>query len=251
MKSLDDYKLYNPGLSDPLHGKVENLVRRMLDEAKGLCMIGYPFPMCINDLLPLAMGPVEFLMTLADEPDKCRQILIDMWHLWFREYEYFRKLIDSTQEGHYWSWPGMWSRDMVALTQSDMSCTIGPGNFEQFVCAELDLLGETYGTMWYHLDGPGAIKHLPALLAKPYMKIIQYVPGAGQPENGPHWIDLYKQVQAAGKGLDLDVPFENMEYLLKNLRPEGVVLRTYVESPEQAEELLSNAVKISGMNWVK
>jgi hypothetical protein len=37
-----------------------------------------------------------------------------------------------------------------------------------------------------------------------------------------------------------------MEYLLRNLKPEGIVLRTSVETPEKAEELLETSVKISG-----
>jgi hypothetical protein len=246
MESVNDHSAYNPGPADPLHTRIEELTNRMLDAAEGKCLVGYPFPMNINDLLPMAIGAEKLLMELVDNPNGCRRAAIEMWKKWDAESTYFQKLVDARQEGHFWGWPGLWSSKTATLTQSDMSCNLGPVDYERFVCAELDLLGEKYERVWYHLDGPGAIRHLPALLTKPYLKVIQWVPGAGQPPNGPCWIDLYKQVQAAGRGLDLDVPFEHMEYLLRNLKPEGIVLRTSVETPEKAEELLETSVKISG-----
>lgn len=248
MQSVENHSAYNPGPVDPLHSRIEELTNRMLDAAKGKCLVGYPFPMCINDLLPMAIGAEKLLMELIDNPKGCRQTVVEMWEKWRAEFEHFQKIIDSRQEGHFWGWPGLWSSKNATLTQSDMSCNLGPADFELFVCAELDLLGEQYERVWYHLDGPGAIRHLPALLSKPYMNVIQWVPGAGQPPNGPYWIDLYKMVQAAGRGLDLEVPVEHMEYLLRNLKPEGVVLRTYVETPEKADELISISSKLSGMN---
>ena len=78
------------------------------------------------------------------------------------------------------------------------------------------------------------------------MRAIQYVPGAGQPPNGPDYLDLYRQVQAAGRCLDIDVPIENVELLIRHLRPEGLVIRTYVAKPELADELLDKAVKWCG-----
>jgi len=55
-------------------------------------------------------------------------------------------------------------------------------------------------------------------------------------------MDLYREVQEAARCLDLSVPVENVEFLVRNLRPEGLVLRTQAADREQADELLHQAV---------
>jgi hypothetical protein len=135
---------------------------------------------------------------------------------------------------------------MVMVSQSDMSCMVSPELFQKFVIRELDLLGERYGLIWYHLDGADAIRHLPALLSRPYIRAIQFVPGAGKPPNGPEYINLYQEVLAAKRCLDIEVPLDQVEYLVRRLRPEGVLLRTWTDTPEDADELLDKVKKWRG-----
>ena len=76
--------------------------------------------------------------------------------------------------------------------------------------------------------------------------MIQYVSAAGQPRNGPHFMDLYRQIQAAGRGVDIDVPAEHVEYLVRRLRPELLILRTRARTEEQAHEMVENAARWAG-----
>jgi hypothetical protein len=118
--------------------------------------------------------------------------------------------------------------------------------FNIYVMREFDLLAQYFPKIWYHLDGGNATHHLPTLLSRDYIKIIQYVAAPSEPRNGPGHIDLYRKVQAAGRGLDLHAPPENMEWLIRHLRPDGVVLSTYTASQDEAERLLENAEKWAG-----
>ena len=54
----------------------------------------------------------------------------------------------------------------------------------------------------FHLDGPGALKHLDALLELDELDAVQWVYGAGA---GPaaRWLDVYRRIQDAGKGLQI------------------------------------------------
>ena len=45
-----------------------------------------------------------------------------------------------------------------AIAQSDMSCMISGALFEQWVLRELDLIAGHYPFLWYHLDGPRAVR---------------------------------------------------------------------------------------------
>jgi hypothetical protein len=79
-----------------------------------------------------------------------------------------------------------------------------------------------YDRSIYHLDGPGALKHLDSILSIPKLNAVQWVPGAG---NGgfERWIPVYQKIQAAGKGIQLaTVSLKNLELVFETLRPEGV-----------------------------
>lgn len=59
-------------------------------------------------------------------------------------------------------------------------------------------------------------------------------------------MDFYREVQAAGRCLDIAVPFENLEYLTRHLRPEGLVLRSDAPSAEHAEAVIAAATRWCG-----
>ncbi|MCC6444769.1 MAG: hypothetical protein IT210_15080 [Armatimonadetes bacterium] len=246
MREGQDASLWNPGTGDPWRKKLGSVLRRLLEEAKGRFLVGYPCPMVLNDLLPLLLGSQMFLMEMAEDIERCRRTLIEMAAPWHEAAGYFREIIRERQAGHVWGWPGLWHSEPVAITQSDMSCMISGEMFDRFVLAELDILAEHSPIIWYHLDGPGAVRHLPRLLSRPYIRAIQWVPGSGNPDNGPAYLDLYRQVQAAGRCLDLSAGPDNIEFLIRRLNPEGLVLRTWAASPEEADELIDNAVKWCG-----
>ncbi|NLX07883.1 MAG: hypothetical protein GXY33_22305 [Phycisphaerae bacterium] len=244
--SLDEPVRWWPGPADPWRAKLERVYDRLLEAAKGRFLVGYPFQVPVNDLLMLFRGNADFLTDLAERPELCTQRLREMLPAWFADQEHFFAMIDAQQDGCVWAWPGLWSDEFVMETQSDMSCMISSDLFERYVMVELDAVGERYERVWYHLDGPQAVRHLPTLLSRPYVKVIQYVPGSGAAENGPAWLDLYRQVQAAGRGLDLYVSLGTMEFLIRHLRPEGLVLRCGVHSPEEAQDWIDKAPRLAG-----
>ena len=116
--------------------------------------------------------------------------------------------------------------------------------FEHFALPELDWQAERYGDMWYHTCGYQ--HHLDACLSRGYIKVIQYSPSPKEPPNGPAHLDFYRRVQAAGRGLDLGVSPENVECLVRHLRPEGLFISTSAPDVAAAEALLDRAVTWCG-----
>jgi len=247
MDSLDRSVEWHPGPNDPWTRKLEAVLRRLLDIAPGRFLVGYAMQVPCNDLLALLRGVDDFLIDLAQDMPKCRARLEETFELWVATFEYLRGVVDERQhEGCVWGWPGLWHPDFIKVTQSDISCMISGEMFEQYVMHEMDMLAERYGLLWYHLDGPDAVRHAPALLGRPYLRALQYVPGAGQPPNGPHWMDLYRLVQKRGRCLDISVPREHVEYVVRRLRPEGLVVRTSAAGHEQADELVEQTAQWAG-----
>jgi hypothetical protein len=75
----------------------------------------------------------------------------------------------------------------------------------------------------YHLDGPGALRHLDSLLEIKELNAIQWVPGAGH-GRASDWMHVYKKCQAAGKGLQIGLDVDELDLFMENLRPEGLWL---------------------------
>ena len=88
----------------------------------------------------------------------------------------------------------------------------------------------------YHLDGPDALKHLDRILQIKKLKGVQWVYGAGAP-SASHWLHIIKKIQDAGKLVHIDVEPGELEYMLQNIKPEGVLLRVNAASKKEAKEL--------------
>jgi hypothetical protein len=151
-------------------------------------------------------------------------------------------------QGHeYWygnaGWMALWAPEPFLSTQSDVSCMLSPEMFDRFVVPELDVYGQAHNALWYHLDGGDAKQHLPRLLSLPYLRVIQYVPAPFEPPNGPGHLEMYQQIQAAGRIVHIQVPAENVESLVRELDPSLLMLDTWCASRADGEKLLEQSVK--------
>jgi hypothetical protein len=120
---------------------------------------------------------------------------------------------------------------------------IGPQMFREFF---QDIIREEAAFLdraIYHLDGPGAIRHLDALCEIKEIDAIQWVPGEGQPPMSD-WIGLLKQIQEKGKGLHINCASHEVRPIVESLRPEGVIICTGTESPEAADALVKEVASI-------
>jgi len=93
---------------------------------------------------------------------------------------------------------GMYSRGVIDVPQCDASCMIGQEMFERFELPSLAHEVAGLSASIYHLDGPGAIRHLEAICSLEKLDMIQWVPGAGQDDKD--WSDLRRRIDELGKG---------------------------------------------------
>jgi hypothetical protein len=94
----------------------------------------------------------------------------------------------------------------------------------------------------YHLDGPGSLKHLDSLLALPELDGIQWVPGAGSAPMS-EWIELLQKIQKAGKKLLIICEKHEVEKIVRELKPEGILIETACGSVKEAEDLVADVRK--------
>lgn len=224
--------------------QVQKVVARCLEVAQGKWMVGFPNLHQPNDHLALLRGGENFCLDLYDHPAEVKRALRQLLDNWYIMYERFLELTARTQEGST-NWLSVWCPWAKSMTlQSDISCVLSPEMFEEFIAPELEELCGWLDGAIYHLDGPGALQHLDRLLAIQRLHAIQWTPGTGQSQ-GIAWLDLFKRIQAAGKGVVIYLPYEEVETAVEELNPEGLFIHTGARSIEAAEALLDRAVEIT------
>jgi len=91
---------------------------------------------------------------------------------------------------------------------------IGPEQFDEFVFETLKKEASLIERSFYHLDGPGAVRHLDKIIECGF-KGIQWINGAGaKPLNDPCWNEIYQKVHDAGLLLQVNISGkEELEYI--------------------------------------
>ena len=206
-------------------------------------LVGKPCALPANDLLSMLMGTERFLVSLVDHPEWMREAIVAGAREQLRVRQELQHRIRAKHDFWYGNagWMPFWAPEPFTGAQSDVSCMLSPEMFDRFVVPELDLYGEAFGAVWYHLDGGDARQHLPRLLSLPYLRVVQYVPAPGEPPNGPGHLELYREIQAAGKIVHVHVPKEHVEPLLRELDPALLMLHTTCGSVAEGEALLKAA----------
>ncbi len=97
----------------------------------------------------------------------------------------------------------------------------------------------------YHLDGPACIRTmLDVLLEIEGIETKQFAPGARPPPTYTQpTIPRCRNILDRGRGLHLLAEPDEVEPILAGLPPEGLLLRTFVDIEEAADELLKKATR--------
>ena len=161
------------------------------------------------DALSALRGTERFLMDLIDSPELIHRAMKDMRASYAPVHQ---KIMEAGNMGgqrgygHY----GFWSDKPFQVIQSDVICMLGHEHFREFILPALLEEFSFFPNAFFHLDGPGALKHLDDILAIPGYWILQWQPGDGQKPNW-QWTEILVKAQAAGKavlvfgeGLNLD-----------------------------------------------
>lgn len=120
------------------------------------------------------------------------------------------------------TWGTAIGRGTMYYASCDFICMISPKMFAETILPVIEWEVAQLDHSIFHLDGPGALKHLEALLAIPALDAIQWVYGAGGGK-AADWIDVYRRVQAAGKGVEVcAVDLDDARAVMQHLAAEGV-----------------------------
>ena len=130
---------------------------------------------------------------------------------------------------------------------------IGQDAFRELVLDSLKEQTEKLDYVLYHLDGPGAVKHLDALMEIEGINALQWTPGDTGPDGTwEEWYGIYDKVVTAGKSLWIKVYSGGFEDWIRNM--ERIVkrygsARLFFFLPEMSYEQAVTLIEYAEKNW--
>ena len=221
---------------DPGWRLLKSIYRRTVSEAGGRYMVGLPPMLPPNDLLSMLRGSENFLLDLLTEQDQVDRALDAMQRNYIRMWNEIDEMRDrSTGYGNWWP---IWCPNRVRIVQSDISCMISGELFRRFITPELQALGSDVDHLFYHLDGPDAIRHLDLICDVEKVHAIQWVPGAGNPGHGLVWLELYKRVQELGRKVWVSCSEEELPAIMRELDHRKLLLSLSARDQDDGYRIL-------------
>lgn len=240
---VEDWSASLPLVFDPGNATFRRLLEYaacLAEHGRGRYLVGQIDAHSNADALSALRGPERFLMDLYDCPDLVARAMHDMR----RSYRpVHQALARAGQMGgdrgfaHY----GFWHPRSFQVVQSDVICMMGPEHFRQLVLPALEEEFACHEGVYFHLDGPGALRHLEDILAIPGRWILQWQPGDGQKPNW-QWTEILHKAQAAGKAVHVFGPGldrEAVQSVHRQLDPAAVVYSPALSDEAEAARLLA------------
>lgn len=211
---------FKPNLDNPYWNAIRRGTDLSLERGKGRWITGVTDLHTNGDLLASLRDPQNLCMDLADDPEGVRLACEHVTNFFTMLYDDLYSRIAAAGQPST-TWLNSLHMGRSYASSCDFICMISPAMFQETILPSITRENSYLSRSIFHLDGPGALKHLDALLEGGNITGLQWVYGAG---NGPasKWIDVYQKAQAAGKCLQLLCEsMEDAKTLAEHLRPEG------------------------------
>jgi hypothetical protein len=215
-----------------------DMTRHALDVGKGKFVVGLTDIHPGADLAASFRDPQQLCIDLMNEPEQVKALLHCIYSAFFDFYKLNDAVIRAAGQTLSTSWlPLFVENQRYYIPSNDFSIMISTDMFKEFFLDELVAEIEWLDRSIYHLDGPGALRHLETLLEIDKLDAIQFVYGDGA-YPASRWLHVYQRIQAAGKNMQMLVEPRELDVFMDNLNPEGVMMQMSVGSAEEADAIL-------------
>jgi len=221
--------------------KTKEFMRYALERSQGKYLVGLTdIHEGMDSLAVLRGGPNQVCLDLIDNPEGVKEAMKLLWKAVHKVYEESYQITADKQEGTS-SWINCWCPGKGYPVQNDFTCLISTSMYREFFLEELVNEINYLDYSIYHLDGPDALKHLDMILEIPRLSGVQWIPGARMEREGvARWIPIYRKIQAKKKAIQVFCQPTEVDFVLENLEPEGLLIFTTCPSEKKAKELLSH-----------
>jgi len=228
------------------------ILRASVERGRDRWVTAYPDLHSGIDGLGAMRGPERLMMDLLSDPPAVKRAMRQMTRLWKEIIDTVSDIVLPGRQGTT-NWTLGWSaRRFVCVGQNDFSCLISPAMFDEFVLADTAACCAHVDRTIYHLDGPGALQHVPRLLEIERLDCVQWIQGAGKPLPS-EWVELLRRIQGAGKTVQLmyagahggNADFRHeIDVLCAALDPSRLFIAADVDSVEKASFIVRHAAEV-------
>ena len=203
-----------------LFKKTLDFTKKLLEYGRNNFIVGLTDFHPGGDHLAALRDPQNLAIDMIEHVDEIKDMLKQSEKEFFKAYDFFYDLLRSENMPAS-TWTPLIHDGKFYVPSNDFSCMISNEMFEDVFLQGIINECRFFDRSIYHLDGPGALRHLDSLLSIKELNAIQWVPGAGR-EGYEKWIGVYKKIQDAGKGIQLFISIEELPLVFETLKPEGI-----------------------------
>jgi len=222
--------------------KMVELTDAFIEKGRGRFITGLTDFHPGGDHLAALRDPQNLAVDVIEHPEEIKRLLKRAEADYFRAYDVFYRKLRSAGLPIS-TWIPVVADGRFYVPSNDFSCMISKEQFDDLflpgLAAECRFLDHSI----YHLDGPGALRHLDSILSIEELDALQWVCGAGN-EGFARWAWVYQRAKEAGKGVVVSVHVGELDDVFRALRPEGCWLSVSgVTNPAEAEHVLRRVAR--------
>jgi len=228
------------------------IIERQVELVKGTdIIVNIPDIIENIDILSALRSPQVMCFDLYDYPDEVHNAISQLGELYNIYYDAIYDRVKTPDGCSSFTYLGLYGTGKTAKIQCDIAAMLSPGQFRDFVLPSLKNQCKFLDNTVFHLDGPECICHVDALMEIDELSAVQWMPGAGKPQQAdPVWYDLYRKIVSAGKGILIDFfsysledGIEHADRLIKEFGKDTFYFHFPLMSEKDADNLLLKAEK--------
>jgi hypothetical protein len=212
--------------------KIEELTRVALQKCAGQFMVGYTDLHGSLDCAADWRNPQELCLDLADDPELVHALVSRANENFLPVFDHFDAVLKAHGQMSV-TWMAIPSRGKMHVSSCDFTNMVSCAVFDEFYLPSLRAEVRHMTHNIFHLDGKGMLRHLDRILAMPEILAIQWVHGVGDDAPIMQWLPVIKKIQAAGKGVLVDLQLHELEPFIAATDLRGLYL--CIAAPESLQ----------------
>jgi hypothetical protein len=219
---------------------IERMTRYAIERNQGRFLVGMTDLHGNYDILAALREPMMLCTDVLDCPETLKKVGAHVSDGFVQAFQRQWTMLHDAGMGST-SWLPMYHPGPAYIPSCDFWCMVSPQIAEDLILPDILTEMRPLERSIFHLDGPGALRHLDLLLKIPTLDAIQWVFGAG---NGPatRWIDVYRKILASGKSVQVTASGpDDALAVVRAIGSEGVwlLMEKPFETRRSAEEFLA------------
>jgi hypothetical protein len=215
---------------------IEDLTRVALEKCPGRFMVGYTDLHGSLDCVADWRDPQQLCLDIADNPEKVHAMLRVANESFFPVFDHYDEVLRAHGQLSI-TWMGIPSRGKMHIPSCDFTALTSTETFCEFYLPTLQNEVRHMTHNIFHVDGKGMLRHLDHILGIPQIQAIQWVQGVGDDLPILQWLPVIKRIQAAGKGVVVDLQLSELEPFIAAMKPDGLYLCISAEENIQPDIL--------------